>query len=100
WMAVLTRRPPKGVVFHSDRGSQYASYAFRGALKHAGMIQSMSRKGDCWDNAPSEAFFSTLKIELMDGGTAFSSRQGARAAIFEYVEVFYNRRRLHSSIGN
>ena len=100
WMAVLTRAPPKGVLFHSDRGSQYASHAFRGALKHAGMIQSMSRKGDCWDNAPSEAFFSTLKIELMDGGKAFSSRQGARAAIFEYVEVFYNRRRLHSSIGN
>ena len=59
----------------------------------------MSRKGDCWDNAPSEAFFSTLKIELMDGGKAFTGREGARAAIFEYVEVFYNRRRLHSSMG-
>jgi putative transposase len=100
WMAVLTRRPPKGLVFHSDRGCQYASHAFRAALAHAEMIQSMSRKGDCWDNAPSEAFFKTLKTELMDGGKAFSSRQAARAAIFEYVEVFYNRKRLHSSLVN
>ena len=99
WMAVLARRPPKGLVFHSDRGSQYASHAFRAALQHAELIQSMSRKGDCWDNAPSEAFFKTLKTELMEGGKAFSSRQAAKAAIFEYVEVFYNRRRLHSSLG-
>jgi putative transposase len=100
WMAVLSRRPPKGLAFHSDRGCQYASRAFRGALNHCEMIQSMSRKGDCWDNAPSEAFFKTLKTELMDGGKAFSSRQEAKAAIFEYVEVFYNRKRLHSSLGN
>lgn len=100
WMAVLTRRPSRGLLFHSDRGSQYASHAFRAALRHAGMIQSMSRKGDCWDNAPSESFFKTLKTELMDGGKAFSSRQAAKAAIFEYLEVFYNRRRLHSSTGN
>jgi putative transposase len=100
WMALLTRRPAKGLVFHSDRGSQYASHAFRGALRHAGAIQSMSRKGDCWDNAPSESFFNTLKIELMEGGKAFRSRQAAKAAIFEYVEVFYNRQRLHSSLGN
>jgi transposase InsO family protein len=99
-MAVLTRRPAKGLVFHSDRGSQYASHAFRGALRHAGAIQSMSRKGDCWDNAPSESFFNTLKTELMQGGKAFTSRQAAKAAIFEYVEVFYNRKRLHSSLGN
>jgi putative transposase len=100
WMAVLTRRPPKGLVFHSDRGCQYASHGFRAALARAEMIQSMSRKGDCWDNAPSEAFFKTLKTELMDGGKAFCNRQAAKAAIFEYVEVFYNRKRLHSSIGN
>jgi transposase InsO family protein len=100
WMAVLSRRPAKGLVFHSDRGSQYASHAFRGALRHTGVIQSMSRKGDCWDNAPCESFFSTLKIELMEGGKAFRSRQAAKAAIFEYVEVFYNRQRLHSSLGN
>ncbi len=100
WMAVLTRRPAKELVFHSDRGSQYASHAFRGALRNAGAIQSMSRKGDCWDNAPSESFFNTLKTELMEGGKAFTSRQAAKAAIFEYVEVFYNRQRLHSSLGN
>lgn len=100
FMAVVARRPPKGLIFHSDRGCQYASHAFRGALRNAGMIQSMSRKGNCWDNAPSESFFSTLKIELMEGGKAFTSRQEARAAIFEYMEVFYNRQRLHSSIGN
>jgi len=100
WMAVLSRRPAKGLVFHSDRGSQYASHAFRGALRHAGAIQSMSRKGDCWDNAPRESFFNTLKTELMEGGKAFTSRQAAKAGIFEYVEVFYNRKRLHSSLGN
>lgn len=100
WMAVLSRRPAQGLVFHSDRGAQYASHAFRAALRQVGAIQSMSRKGDCWDNAPSESFFNTLKTELMQGGKAFSSRQAAKAAIFEYVEVFYNRQRLHSSLGN
>jgi transposase InsO family protein len=98
WMAVLRRRPPKGVVFHSDRGSQYSSHAFRAALRQCGMMQSMSRKGNCWDNAPTEAFFGSLKAELMQG-KAFSSRGEARAAIFEYMEVFYNRQRLHSSLG-
>ena len=100
YMAALIRQPAKGLIFHSDRGCQYASHALRRALRNAGMIQSMSRKGNCWDNAPSESFFSTLKIELMEGGKAFRSRQEARAAIFEYVEVFYNRKRLHSSLGN
>jgi transposase InsO family protein len=99
WMAVLIRRPLKGLLFHSDRGSQYTSRGFRNALHRCQMVQSMSRKGNCWDNAPSEAFFSTLKTELMDG-KAFASRQAARAAIFEYMEVFYNRQRLHSSLGN
>ena len=99
WMAVLIRRPPKGLLFHSDRGSQYTSRALRTALHRCQIVQSMSRKGNCWDNAPSEAFFSTLKTELMDG-KAFASRQAARAAIFEYMEVFYNRQRLHSSLGN
>jgi putative transposase len=98
WMAVLRRQPPKGVIFHSDRGSQYSSQAFRGALQRCGMIQSMSRKGNCWDNAPTEAFFGSLKAELMQG-KAFRSRQEAQAAIFQYLEVFYNRRRLHSSLG-
>jgi len=99
-MAVLSRRPPKELLFHSDRGSQYASQAFREALQRAGMRQSMSRKGDCWDNSPSEAWFKTLKTELLQGRKAFASRHSAQAEIFEYIEVFYNRQRLHSSLGN
>jgi transposase InsO family protein len=99
-MAVLGRRPPKGLLFHSDRGSQYASHTFREAVQRAGMRQSMSRKGDCWDNAPSESWFKTLKTELLQGRKAFASRLAGRAEIFEYVEVFYNRQRLHSSLGN
>ena len=98
WMAVMRRTPPKGVIFHSDRGSQYTSHAFVRALERCRMVQSMSRKGNCWDNAPAEAFFSTLKGELMDG-KAFRTRQDAQGAIFEYLEVFYNRQRLHSSLG-
>jgi putative transposase len=98
WMAVMLRKPPKGLVFHSDRGSQYTSHAFVKALQSREMVQSMSRKGNCWDNAPSEAFFSSLKNELM-GGKAFLTRQAAQGAIFEYLEVFYNRQRLHSSLG-
>ena len=98
WMAVLMRNPPTGLIFHSDRGSQYTSGAFVRALERRALVQSMSRKGNCWDNAPSEAFFSTLKIELMDG-KAFPSREAAQAAVFEYMEVFYNRERLHSSLG-
>jgi putative transposase len=98
WMAVLIRNPPEGLLFHSDRGSQYTSRAFCKALERQRMIQSMSRKGNCWDNAPCEAFFATLKIELMDG-KAFAGRRAAQAAIFEYMEVFYNRQRLHSSLG-
>jgi transposase InsO family protein len=98
WMAVGRRKPPQGLMFHSDRGSQYTSKAFRRALARQRMVQSMSRKGNCWDNAPCESFFATLKIELMDG-KAFVSRRAAQAAIFEYMEVFYNRKRLHSSLG-
>jgi len=97
-MAVLLRRPPKGLIFHSDRGSQYCSHVFRRWAGHYGIRQSMSRKGDCWDNAPAESFFKTLKAELY-GHRAFRSRQEARTAIFEYIEVFYNRVRLHSSLG-
>jgi putative transposase len=98
WMAVLTRKPARGLMFHSDRGSQYTSRAFVRAVQSQGMIQSMSRRGNCWDNAPCEAFFASLKTELMDG-KAFSTREAAQAAIFEYMEVFYNRQRLHSSLG-
>jgi putative transposase len=97
-MAVLLRRPPKGLIFHSDRGSQYCSHVFRRWAQRYGIRQSMSRKGDCWDNAPAESFFNTLKAELC-GHRAFGSRQEARTEIFEYIEVFYNRVRLHSSLG-
>ena len=97
-MAVLLRRPPKGLIFHSDRGSQYCSHLVRRWAARYGIRQSMSRKGDCWDNAPAESFFKTLKAELY-GHQAFGSRQEARTAIFEYIEVFYNRVRLHSTLG-
>ena len=97
-MAFLRRRPPKSLLFHSDRGVQYTSGAFCRALELRGIRQSMSRKGDCYDNACAEAFFKTLKTELTNR-TFFRTRQEARAAIFEYVEAFYNRVRLHSAIG-
>jgi putative transposase len=85
-------------VHHSDRGSQYASADYRAALAAAGMECSMSRKGDCWDNAVAESFFSTLKAELVHEAD-WATRVEARTAIFEYLEVFYNCRRRHSSIG-
>ncbi len=97
-MALMRRGWPREVTFHSDRGSQYASDAVRGRLAQCGLKQSMSRKGDCWDNAPTESFFSTLKTELC-GHRAFATRAKAQAAIFEYIEIFYNRVRLHSTIG-
>jgi len=97
-MALMRRKPPKGLIFHSDRGSQYCSHVFRERTGLYGIRQSMSSKGDPWDNAPMESFFKTLKSELC-GGKAFRSREEARTAIFEYIEVFYNRMRLHSSLG-
>jgi putative transposase len=97
-MALLRRRPPRGIMVHSDRGVQYCSHAFRRVLKAWGIRQSMSRKGDCWDNACAETFFSTLKTELI-GDRIFKTREQIRREIFEYIEVFYNRRRLHSYLG-
>ena len=97
-MAVMRRRPPRGLLFHSDRGVQYCAAAFRRTADRHGMRQSMSRKGNCWDNACAETFFKSLKRELI-GDRIFASRPEARAAIFEYLEVFYNRRRLHSYLG-
>jgi len=94
-MAVMRRRPPRGLMFHSDRGTQYASRAFRKGLARHGMLQSMSRKGECWDNACAETFFKTLKTELI-GQRIYRTREEAKASIFEYIEVFYNRVRLHS----
>jgi len=97
-MAVKTRRPAAGLVHHSDRGSQYASHDYREALGQHGMVCSMSRRGDCWDNAVAESFWGTLKNELADE-MDFASRSEARRVIFEYIESFYNLRRRHSSIG-
>lgn len=97
-MALEGRKPPQGLVHHSDRGSQYASAQYQQALASRGIQCSMSRKGNCWDNAVVESFFSSLKMELVYL-TDFATRRQARSALFEYLEVFYNRRRRHSSLG-
>lgn len=97
-MAIWKRKPDKGLLWHTDRGSQYASDSHRKLLKLYGIEQSMSRKGNCWDNAVSESFFHTLKTELIHHQT-FHSREEAKQAVFEYIEVFYNRERLHSANG-
>ena len=87
-----------GLVHHSDRGVQYASGAYRQRLAQAGVIPSMSRRGNCYDNAAMESFWSSLKRELVYR-CQFATRAQARAAIFEWIEVFYNRMRLHSALG-
>lgn len=97
-MAQLHRRPAPGLLHHSDRGCQYTSFAYRSALAQAHITASMSRKGDCWDNAVAESFFSTLKTELVSR-KRWASNQELRAALFDYIEVFYNRERLHSALG-
>ncbi len=97
-MAVARRRPGEGVIAHSDRGSQYASEHYQGLLAGHGTTCSMSRRANCWDNAPMESFFASLKKELVHGGRC-ATREEARAGIFEYIEVFYNRTRRHSSLG-
>lgn len=96
-MAVNLRHPPPGLLHHSDRGSQYASYAYQKLLKQYGMIPSMSRKGDCWDNAPVERFFSSLKREWT-GDQLYRTREEAIADVREYVAVYYNSKRLHSTL--
>lgn len=97
-MALWRRKFPKGVIVHSDRGSQYASTAFRKIIAEKQLIQSMSRKGDCWDNACAESFFHSLKVELIMG-EPLQNREKTREAIFEYIEVDYNRTRRHSANG-
>ena len=97
-MAIKTRCLKSGLIHHSDRGVQYASKKFQSLLKTCGIRCSMSRKGDCWDNAVAESFFHTLKVELIHG-TIYNTRQEAKTAIFEYIEVFYNRQRRHSYLG-
>jgi len=89
---------PEGLIHHSDRGRQYASYAYQDLLKRYGMRASMSRSGNCYDNACLESFFGTLKTELVHG-ERYRTRLEARLSIFEYVEVFYNRQRRHSALG-
>lgn len=95
-MAIDQRQPDEGLVHHTDRGSTYAMEAYRHLMDKHGMSSSMSRKGDCWDNAVAESFFSNLKNELVYW-CRFVSRDHARAAIFDYIEVFYNRKRLHQT---
>jgi transposase InsO family protein len=97
-MALKSRKPPRGLLHHSDRGSQYASAEYQRALEQQAIRCSMSRKGNCWDNAVVESFFSSLKMELVHEAT-FATREQASTALFEYIEVFYNRKRRHSSLG-
>ncbi len=97
-MAVNLRKPPAGLIHHSDRGSQYASHDYQKLLKQHGMICSMSRKGNCWDNAPVERFFGSLKREWT-GDRWYRTRQEAIADVREYVAVYYNSKRLHSTLG-
>src|SRR5579863_8049694 len=97
-MANGRRKPAPGLMHHSDRGSQYASRAFQDQLTGYGMICSMSRKTNCWDNAPTESFFNSLKNERVHG-SRYTTRQAADADVFEYIEVFYNRKRRHSTLG-
>ncbi len=97
-LAVERRLPGEDLLAHSDRGSQYASAHYQSLLARHGITCSMSRRGDCWDNAPMESFFASLKKELIHGAD-FATRAEARAAIVEYIEVFYNTKRRHSSLG-
>jgi transposase InsO family protein len=96
-MAITQRQPRPGLIHHSDRGQLYLATAYRELLKAHGMVQSMSRKGDCYDNAVVESFFSNLKNELT-WHRSFGTRDDARRAIFDYIELFYNRDRLHETL--
>ena len=98
-MAILSRTPSHGLIWHTDRGSQYASYAHKDLLKQYKITQSMSRKGNCWDNAVAESFFHTLKTELVYH-EVYETKAQANQSIFEYIEVYYNRQRMHSSNNN
>src|SRR5712671_1068242 len=97
-MAIQRRRPGAGLIHHSDRGSQYAAGDYRDILEAASITQSMSRRGNCWDNAPMESFFGTLKTELVHQ-REYPDRDTARRDLFAYIEGYYNRQRIHSAIG-
>lgn len=96
-MAWFRKKPAAGLLHHSDRGSQYASHAFQNKLKEYGMTCSMSRKGNCWDNAPTESWFNSFKNERVHG--MCYTHADMKATSFEYIEVFYNRKRQHSTLG-
>jgi transposase InsO family protein len=96
--AVLRRNPDKGLIYHSDRGKQYASNDFKALLIQNEFVGSMSKKGDCWDNAVAESFFHTLKVELIHR-MKFMTREEAKRKIFEYIEMYYNTKRAHSTLG-
>ncbi len=97
-MALARRTPSKSLILHSDRGVQYRSHEYQDYARSFGLQLSMSRKGNCWDNAPMESFFSRLKVELIYG-TEYHSKSELRSSIFEYIEIFYNRQRRHSALG-
>lgn len=97
--AITRRSLTQGTILHSDRGVQYSSDAYRSIIATHGLIQSMSRKGDCWDNAPMESFFKTLKVELIYPKKQYQTRHEAATSIFEYIEIYYNRQRIHSALG-
>jgi transposase InsO family protein len=96
-MAIWRRRPQAGLIVHSDRGSQYASNDYQRLLVRHGFLCSMSRKGDCYDNAAMESFFHSLKVEQTEG-KRYATREDARADVFEYIESYYNRQRRHSTL--
>ncbi|MGH7427572.1 MAG: IS3 family transposase [Candidatus Methylomirabilaceae bacterium] len=98
-MAIWNRRPTTGLIHHSDQGCQYTSLAFGACCRKAGIVPSMGSVGDAYDNAMAEAFFASLETELIDRST-WRTRDEARTAVFDYVEIFYNRRRRHSSLGH
>lgn len=97
-MAVLRRQPDPGLLHHADRGSQYTDSRFRNDLREHACVESMSRKGDCWDNAPMESFFAQLEVELLQD-RHFTTRAQAIQEVFDYIETFYNRIRIHSALG-
>lgn len=98
-MAIGSRNLPPGLLHHSDRGCQYTSHEYQAVLQRRGLKSSMSRAGNCHDNAVAESFFGTMEVELFHGQPALPTRDAARAVVHDYIEVFYNRRRRHSSIG-
>lgn len=95
--AIDRQQPKAGLLLHSDRGVQYSSDAYRAILREHGFRQSMSRKGNCWDNAPMESFFKTMKVELVYQ-QQYETHEEAKQSIFEYIEIFYNRQRIHSAL--